>query len=380
MRIYLDYNATTPLDEEVLAAMQPYLTNNFGNASSSHTEGRIALDAVEQARSQIATAINANPNEIIFTSSGTESNNMIIKGVASKSAKKIIATSAIEHPCVHCAARYMARRGYIFNPITVDDLGILETADLEDCLNSNDVAIVSVMLANNETGVIQDIKKIANIVKQKNVVMHTDAAQALGKIPVDFKDLSVDAMTISAHKLRGPMGVAAIVIKEDVDFEPLLEGGGQENGARSGTLNVPGIVGFGKAAEIASKRVATEYQRLANLQEMLETKLEDAGAIIFSKGAKRLVNTTYFGFQDIEGESLVVMLDQNGFAVTSGAACASNKNEASHVLMAMGVSEMTARTAIRCSLGLETTEEQVLNFATTTSKIVAQLKNLAAVS
>ena len=381
MRIYFDHNATAPLDEQVREAMAPFERGSYGNPASRHAEGRSNFDAVENARAQVAAAVNARSDEVVFTSCGTESNNTIIKGVAQCSKRKVVATSAVEHPCVHCSARAVVRNnGCTFAPVGVDGQGLLDFDDLASILATDEVALVSVMLANNESGVIQDVARAAMLAKESGAVMHTDAAQALGKIPVDFEGLGVDAMTISGHKARGPMGSAALVVKSGVDFEPLLEGGGQERGLRSGTLNVPAIVGLGKAAELAARRVDAEHARLARLQGLLEAQLVAQGAVIFSQGAMRLPNTSYFGFDGIEGETLVVMLDQNGFAVTSGAACASTKNEPSHVLLAMELAETVARTAVRCSLGLESDEEQVREFAAITGKIVAQLRKMAAVA
>ena len=380
MRAYFDHNATAPLDPEVFAAMEPYLRGLGGNASSRHEEGRIAHEAVERAREQVASAVNARPSEVVFTSSGTESNNTIIKGVASLSDARVIVTSAVEHPCVHCAARAMQRRGHDFVPVGVDERGLLDFEDLETTLGGAKASIVSVMLANNESGVIQDVARVAEVGHAHKVVVHTDAAQALGKVEVDFAALGVDAMTLSGHKARGPMGVAALVARTQVEYEPLMEGGGHEGGARSGTLNVPGIVGFGKAAELAAKRPAEEAKRLGKMRDELEGRLEAAGAVVFGKGAERLPNTSYFGIAGIEGESLVVMLDQSGFAVASGSACASTKNEPSHVLLAMGLSEETARTAVRVSLGAGNDAEQVSRLADAVKQVVSRLSQMVAIA
>lgn len=379
MRAYFDHNATTPVDEEVKQAMAAC---DFGNAASRHEEGRAAFEAVERARAQVAAAVNAQAAEVVFTSSGTESNNMIVKGVAARSPRRVIATSGIEHPCVHCAARAVADGpgDKVFAPLAVDADGVLDLADVERILAGGEVALLSVMLANNESGVIQDVAKVAELAAGRTVV-HTDAAQMLGKQPVDFAALGVDAMTLSAHKARGPKGMAALVLKASVDCAPLHDGGGQEEGLRSGTLNVPGIVGFGKAAELAAGRVEAESVRLGGLQERLEAKLRASGAVIFGAGAsRRLPNTTYFGFEGIEGEALVVMLDQNGFALASGSACASTKNEPSHVLLAMGCDEVQARTAVRCSLGRESDAEQVDRFAATVSELATSLRSMAAIA
>ena len=382
LRAYFDHNATAPLDPEVRAAMEPHLDGaSVGNASSRHEEGRRAHDAVERARAQVAAAVNARPAEVVFTSSGTESNNTIIKGVAAARGEGTVVTSAVEHPCVHCSARAMVRRGHDFLPVGVDELGRLDFADLGRTLADAPAAIVSVMLANNESGVVQDVARAAKMAREGGAVSHTDAAQALGKVAVDFAALGVDAMTVSGHKARGPMGIAALVVRQGVAYEPLMEGGGHEGGARSGTLNVPGIVGFGKAAELAASRAAAEGERLASLRDELEgTLVGRCGATVFGRGAERLPNTTYFGIKGIEGESLVVMLDQSGFAVASGSACASTKNEPSHVLLAMGVPEEEARTAVRVSLGAGNDVGQVRRFADTVCEISNRISQMAAVA
>lgn len=381
MRAYFDHNATAPLDAEVRRAMAACEEATFGNAASRHAEGRAAHEAVERARAQVARAVNAQPHEVVFTSSGTESNNLLVKGVAARSAKKVVAASGVEHPCVLCAARTVAAGpgGRVFLPLAVDAEGVVDLADVEAALAGGDVALLSVMLANNESGVIQDVAEVARRAAGRTVV-HTDAAQALGKIEVDFAALGVDAMTLSAHKARGPKGVAALVAKEELDCAPLHDGGGQEKGLRSGTLNVAGIVGFGRAAELAAERAAAEGGRLAALREGLEERLRASGATVFGAGAPRLPNTVYFGYPGIEGEALVVMLDQNGFAVASGSACASTKNEPSHVLLAMGCSEEQARTAVRCSLGLESDAAQVESFAAAAAQLAGSLRGMAAAS
>lgn len=379
-RAYFDHNATAPLDPEVLEAMEEHMRGPAGNASSRHEEGRRAHDAVERARGQVASAVNARPSEVVFTSSGTESNNTIVKGVAALSEARTVVTSAVEHPCVHCAARAMQRRGHVFIPVGVDDKGLLDFDDLQRTLEDSPASIVSVMLANNESGVIQDVARVAEAGRARGAVVHTDAAQALGKIGIDFAALGVDAMTVSGHKARGPMGVAALIVKAGVEFEPLMEGGGHEEGARSGTLNVPGIVGFGVAAELAAKRQEEEAARLSALRDGLEERLEGCGARIFGKGAERLPNTCYFGVPGIEGESLVVMLDQSGFAVASGSACASTKNEPSHVLLAMGLEEQEARTAVRVSLGAGNDAGEVERFAEAVAALVERLSRMAAVA
>lgn len=378
MSIYFDYNATTPVADAVLEAMQPFWRTHYANAASHHTAGRTARQAVETAREQVADAIGAAPAEVVFTSSGTESNNTIIKGVAKMSLKPAVAVSAIEHPCILCAARSLAGSGApLF--LAVDSNGQLDMADLDETLTNNDCALVSVMTANNETGVVQDTAAIGERVHRAGAFFHTDAAQAFGKIPLSFAGSNADAMTLSGHKFYGPKGIAALIVKREVTFAPLLEGGGHQDGRRSGTENVPGIVGFGVACQLAAAQVTQQQQRLATLRDKLEHQLTEAGAVIFGSGAPRLPNTCYFGFPGIDGDTMVTMLDQSGFAVTSGAACASMKDEPSHVLLAMEVPIETARTAVRFSLGIPSTEQEVTQFADCTITLVKQLRQLSAV-
>jgi len=341
--------------------MQPYWRDNFANASSNHGSGRQARRAVETAREQVAAAVGAHPSEVVFTASGTESNNAIIKGVAKMSMRKTIAVGGAEHPCA------------------VDENGLIDESDLSAVLR-RDCALVSVMTANNETGVLQDIPAIAAQVKAAGAYMHTDAAQAFGKIPLSFAELGVDAMTLSAHKFYGPKGVAALIVRREVEWAPLLEGGGHENGRRSGTENVPGIVGLGKACELAAARVAERAAVTVRQRDAMEAVLRDAGAVIFAAAAPRLPNTCYFGFAGIDGDAMVNMLDQSGFAVTAGAACSSMKNDPSHVLLAMGVPMEKAQTAVRASLGAQTSDEDALRFAQTASLLAARLREMSAIN
>ena len=379
MPVYLDYNATTPIAAEAVSAMRPYLESEFGNASSRHSLGRTARAAIDKAREQVAAAVGARPEEVVFTASGTESNNTIIKGVAAMSNRANVAVSAIEHPCVLCAARALQRdcRGYF--PLAVDDRGILDGGDLEETIQ-NDCALVSVMLANNETGVIQDIPAIAAKVRAAGAVMHTDGAQALGKMPLDFRALGADAMTISGHKSYGPKGAAALIVRPEVSWAPLLDGGGHENGRRSGTENVAAIVGFGVACELAAARAAEDAAKFAGLRDQLEDGLAALGATIFARNAARLPNTCYFGFENIDGETLVLMLDQSGFCCAAGAACATMKDDPSHVLLAMGHPPELARCAVRASVGRMTSEADIAAFIQTTGALVKRLRSLAAVA
>ena len=372
--VYLDYNATTPLHRAAAEAMAPFWADDFGNASSRHSFGRGAHDAVAAARQQVAAAVGARADEVIFTASGTESNNTIIKGVALMSLRRIVAAGATEHPCVICSARTVGRGGGTFVPLAVDRAGRLDVDDLDAVLAGGEVALVSVMLANNETGVLNDVAAIAQKVKAAGAVMHTDAAQAVGKIPVNFAALGVDAMTLSAHKANGPKGAAALLVRRDVDWAPLLDGGGHEEGRRSSTENVPAIVGMGAAFAMAK---SSDTKRLQTLRDEMEKALQAAGATIFGGEAARLPNTSLFGFPGIDGESMVVMLDQSGFAVASGAACSSMKDEPSHVLLAMETPTEVARTAVRVSLGAATGADDVEQFAAAAVSLSRRLQAMS---
>ncbi len=375
---YLDHNATTPVDSEVLDAMMPYLHEDYGNASSRHDMGRNARKAVDQAREEVADAVGAQPGEIVFTSSGTESGNAVIKGVAAMSNRQNVAVSAVEHPCILCAARSLQRLCFGYSPIAVDESGILDMNDLDQTLKT-ECALVSVMMANNETGVLQDIAEISGRVRESGAVMHTDAVQALGKMPVDFEAMGVDAMTLSAHKAYGPKGVAALVLRRNVSVAPLLDGGGQESGLRSGTENVPGIVGFGKAAQLAKSRAA-DMSRTIALRDRMEKKLAGLGGVVFGGNVGRLPNTSLIGFPGIDGESLVVMLDQVGFGLASGSACSSMKNEGSHVLLAMGVDPELTRSAVRISLGKGTDSAAIDALLGAVQQTVERMRSLSAVA
>ena len=377
-RTYLDYNATTPLSEGVLDAMLPFLAGHHGNPSSRHEEGRSARQAIDEARIRVAGAVAARPEQVIFTASGTESNNAIIRGIAACDSRPRLVIGAIEHPCVLCAARTAAQDGtHSLIPVACDAQGRYDMEDLAASTVSGETALVSLMLANNETGVIQDVAAAASVAGKAGAFIHVDAAQGLGKIPIDFAALGVDALTISAHKAGGPKGVAALIVKREIDWAPLLEGGGQESGMRSSTENVAGIVGFGRAAELAAER-AQDQRRTARLRDELENRLRRTGATIFGAEAPRLPNTCLFALPQINGETLVMMLDQAGFAVASGSACSSFKEDASHVLLAMDVAEDLAAGAVRASVGPDTSEAQVAAFADALEQLAQRLRSMAA--
>lgn len=335
--VYLDHNATTPLDPAVLAAMLPWLESRFGNASSRHEYGRQARQAIDEARQRVAAAVQAHPTEVIFTSGGSEANNLFIKGAAACLKPGVVGVSAVEHPCVLKPAGQLERQGWQVRQLAVDGNGRIDTSDYAAALELRP-KLLSIMLANNETGVLQDVATLAEAARGRGAWFHTDAVQGLGKLAIDFRSLNaagVHAMTLSAHKAYGPKGAAALILDKRIELQPLIAGGGHERGLRSGTENVAAIVGFGVAAELAAQRVAEEALRLRALQERLEAGLLAQGAQVFAQAEKRLPNTSYFAFVDIDGETLVGKLDREGFAVASGAACSSANPEPSHVLQAM---------------------------------------------
>jgi len=380
--VYFDHNATTPLDPRVLEGMLPYLREQFGNASSRHEYGRAARRAIDEARQRVAYAAGAHPTEVVFTSGGSEANNLFIKGVAASFAPGLVAMSAIEHPCVREPARQLARAGWRLREIAVDDNCRVAGADFEAVL-AEKPAIVSIMLANNETGAVQDISALAVQTRPTRAWFHSDAVQAFGKRPLDFRALNgagVHALTLSAHKLGGPKGAGALVVDKRVELQPLIAGGGHERGLRSGTENVAAIVGFGLAAELAVARLDARARQLAALRAELEAGLVAQGATIFAGAAERLPNTSYFAFAGIDGETLVGKLDRAGFAVAAGAACSSANPEPSHVLLAMGVESRLARGAVRVSLGTDNTASQVRDLLGALNTTILQLKGLQALT
>ncbi|MGZ8252674.1 MAG: cysteine desulfurase family protein [Methylophilaceae bacterium] len=376
---YFDNNGTTLLDPRVLEAMLPYLSQQYGNATSRHIFGRSARHAIEHAREQIADAIGAHTSQVVLTGSGTESNNLAISGIASMNEGRAIAISAIEHPCVTRPALALQKNGCKLNMIEVDADGML---DQDSLLSSLEVptSLVSVMLANNETGVIQDIAKVAEIARSHQVFVHTDAVQALGKIKVDFSALNVHAMTLSSHKIYGPQGAGALILDKRVDIQPLLLGGGQEKGLRSGTENVAAIVGFGTACELISRELLQHTVVIRQMRDYLEQGLQQLGAVIFGSRVERLPNTSFFAIPGIEGETLVMALDRKGFAVASGSACSSDSTEPSHVLLAMGIDKDLARGALRVSLSSNNTLDEIKAFLLVLESELSRLKKLTAMA
>ncbi len=387
--VYLDHNATTALDSQVLEAMLPWMHTQSGNPTSRHSYGRASRDAVEHARTQVADACGAYPSQVVFTASGTEANNFAVKGLALAKAHTLggielnsglqILSSAIEHPCVSRPALAMQSLGFMPRAIAVNQHGLVDLVKLQEQLVKS-TALVSTMLANNETGVIQDLAKIAELARAHGAFVHTDAVQALGKISLNFADLNVHAMTISSHKIHGPQGAAALILDKRIDIQPLLHGGGQEKGLRSGTENVAAIIGFGLACELAVKRLKDFASHTATLRDQFEQGLKVLDVTIFGSQANRLPNTSFFAINSIEGETLVMALDRKGYAVASGSACSSDSTEPSHVLLAMGVDADTARGAVRVSFGPHNTTEQVAEFLKVLKTEIARLRQLTAIA
>ena len=380
--VYFDHNSTTPLDPAVLAAMLPWLSQQFGNASSRHDYGRAARRAIDEARSQVAAAVGAHPTELVFTSGGSEANNLFLKGAAACMKPGLLAVSAVEHPCVLKPAEQLARHGWLLQKLAVDSEGRVDAGYFEAVLQQKP-KLVSIMFANNETGVVQNIVGLAAQAKATGTWFHTDAVQAVGKLPVDFRALNaagVHALTLSAHKFGGPKGVAALVLDKRIELEPLIAGGGHERGLRSGTENVAAIVGFGVACDLAVQSLAGSMPRLRALRSRLEQGLSQIGATLFGTGAERLPNTVYFALANLDGETLVAQLDRAGFALASGAACSSANPEPSHVLQAMGVQPDVARGAVRISLGTANTAEQIEDFLITLQTTLSKLQRLTAIA
>jgi len=380
--IYMDNHATTPLDPRVLDAMMPYLTDRFGNAASrNHKFGWEAEEGVEEARKQIAALIGADPREIVITSGATESDNLAVKGVAWMYREKgdHIITCVTEHKAILDPCKHLEKEGFRVTFLPVASNGLVDLDDLRKAITDKTI-LISIMTANNEVGVIQDVKEIGKIAREHGVLFHTDAVQAAGKIPFSVNEMNVDVASLSAHKLYGPKGVGALYVRRRnprVLLTPIIDGGGHERGMRSGTLNVPGIVGFGKAAQIAREDLATESSEMFRLREKLRTTLERELDEVYINGdlQKRLPGNLNMSFAYVEGESLLMGI--NDVAVSSGSACTSASLEPSYVLKALGVGEDLAHTSIRFGIGRFNTEEEVDYVANRVIEVVRRLRELS---
>jgi cysteine desulfurase len=377
--IYMDNNATTKVDPQVVEAMLPFFSEAYGNPSSVHTFGGNVGKSINQARAQVAALINAEPEEIVFTGCGTESDSTAIRAaIASYPDRKHIITTRVEHPAVKNLAEHLGKRGYRVTFVPVDRQGNLDLDYLYAHL-SDDTAIVSIMWANNETGVVFPIEEITRVVRSKGIPFHTDAVQVVGKVPVDVKATPVDMLALSGHKLHAPKGVGALYIRKGTRYAPFMLGGHQEKGRRGGTENVASIVGMGKASELAAELPEKEMPRVAGLRDRLETELlaRIPNAMVNGTTAHRLPNTTSISFEYVEGESILLMMDTLGICASSGSACTSGSLEPSHVLRAMGVPFTAAHGSIRFSLSTYNTDEEVDFVIENLPPLIANLRQMS---
>jgi cysteine desulfurase len=378
-RIYLDNNASTPVLPEVLEAMRPYFGESFGNASSIHHHGQETRAAVERARDSVASLLGCRSAEVVFTSGGTEGDNLAIAGLTS--AGDHIISSSIEHHAVLHASKHLEETGCEVAYVPVDGRGLIDPDDVRRAMRRN-TTLISIMMANNETGVLQPVEEIGKIATEADVYFHTDAVQAAGKVPIDVKRIGCDALSISGHKMHGPQGVGALYVRRGTRLQPLFYGGRHERSRRAGTENVPGIVALGKAAEVAMQGFERgDDKKMAELRDRMQrgilAQVEEAG--VNGEGAPRVPNTTSIYFDHIEGEAMVISLDLRGLAVSTGAACSSGAIEPSHVLMAMGLRADRARASIRFSLGKQNTDEEIDIALALVPETVARLRELSPV-
>ena len=376
--IYLDNAASTKIHDDVLDSMIPYLKEQYGNPSSIHRYGRLTRKAIEKARKQIAFLINADPSEILITSGGTESNNTALNGIAMKKPSSHIITSSIEHDAILEPCKKLSKNGFDVDYVSVDNFGMVDPTNIENKITEK-TSIVSIMFGNNEVGTIQPISKIAKICNSHNVVFHTDAVQAIGKIPIDVKELGVDLLSISSHKLYGPKGIGALYIKNGIDIDPVILGGGQEDGLRSGTENVANIVGFGKACEIAKERFVENTSHMNKLRTSLIEKIHNEIPKVTLNGhpQSRLPNNVHFTFLGINGEDLIIKLDEYGIAASTGSACSVNTQKASHVLESMGFSLEQITGSLRLTVGIFNDEKEITQTVDVLKKIVQELRSVS---
>ena len=382
-QVYLDNSATTPIKGDVLKEMLPFLTEHFGNASSLYTPGLVARRALDEAREKVAALINAKANEVYFTGCGSESDNWVLKGVASslKNKGKHIITTVTEHPAMLRTCEYLEKNGYEVTYLGIDDQGRLNPAELEAAIKDTTI-LVSIMMVNNEIGTIHPIKELAAIAKKHGVLFHTDAVQALGNVPIDVKDLGVDFLSMSAHKIYGPKGVGGLYIRRGAKLGTLIFGGGQESGKRAGTENVAGIVGFGKAAELALNSLDEHIKHSTEIRNYLAEKLtaEIPDVIINGSMDNRHPGNLNVTFKYIEGESILIQLDACGICISTGSACSSKSLKPSHVLSALGVPVELIHGTVRFSVGDFTTKEDIDYTVECTKKVVAWLRDLSPLS
>jgi len=377
--VYIDYAATTYLKKEILDEMLPYLTEHFGNPSSAHSMSREGKKAIFDSKVKVAKAINANREEIFFTSGGSESDNWAIKGAAFKNRNKgnHIITTKIEHHAILNTCKYLEEQGFKITYLPVDEEGIIKLDALENAINSKTI-IVSVMFANNEVGSIQPVKQIGELCRKKGVIFHTDAIQAVGQVPIDVKDMNIDLLSLSAHKFYGPKGIGVLYIRKGINIHNLIHGGSQERAKRSGTENVAGIVGLGKAIELAASNLNDESERLKKLRDRLIKGLLNIkdSKLNGPLGKSRLPGNVNVSFKGVNGEALLIALDRKGIYASAGSACTAGSIEPSHVLQSMGISDEMNKSSIRFSMGSKTNEEDIDYLIATIEKIVEDIRNI----
>ncbi|TBR23876.1 MAG: cysteine desulfurase [Candidatus Nitrosotenuis sp.] len=376
--IYLDNAASTQVHEEVLKEMLPYFKEQYGNPSSIHRYGRLASKAIETARKRIAELINANQNEILLTSGGTESNNTALFGVMRKNKAGQLITSHIEHDAILEPCKQLEKEGFDVVYLPVDGYGLVDIEKLKSSITKETV-LVSIMFANNEVGTIQPIKEIAQICKQHNVLFHTDAIQAVGKIPIDVKEIGIDMLSISSHKINGPKGIGALYIKNGTNLDPFILGGGQENGMRSGTENVANIAGFGKACHLAKENLDKNAIHMKSLRDHLTSRIVSEISHVSVNGSvdNKTPNNTHFTFLGVNGEDLIIKLDEYGVAASTGSACSVKTQKASHVLMAMGFSHEQITGSLRMTVGLYNTISEMDQTVDILKKVVQELRSVS---
>jgi cysteine desulfurase len=377
--IYLDHSATTPVDSRVFEAMTPYLTEHFGNASSIYRAGQDMRKVVEDAREKIATLLGARPKEVIFTSGGTESDNTAIKGVALNRGSGHIITSAIEHPAIMKVVGWLEEQGFTATYVPVGSDGLVDPDEVRKAIRP-DTIIISIMHANNEIGVIQPIEEISAVAHEKEIPFHTDAVQTFGKIPIDVGKMGIDLLSLSAHKIYGPKGTGALYVKKGIKFDPFVHGGHQEWGKRGGTENVAGIAGLGRAAELAAAEMDADEKRVRKLRDKLENGLKQSISDIIFNGHResRLYSLANVCVKYVEGEAMLLNLDFEDIAASSGSACTSGSLEPSHVLLAIGLPAEVAHGSLRFSLGRRNTEEDIDKVLEVLPPIVTKLREMSA--
>ncbi|MFH1036544.1 MAG: cysteine desulfurase NifS [Patescibacteria group bacterium] len=379
-KIYLDYAATTPVDPRVLRIMAPYFSKKFGNTMSLYALGQEAKQALEESRETVAYLMNAEPKEIFFTGSATESNNLALKGVAFANRQKgnHIIISPIEHPCIMESAKWLEKQGFKITRMKVDRYGQVNPQDVKKAIRKETI-LVSIMHASNEIGTIEQIAEIGKICRGKGVYFHTDAVQSFGKIPINVKKMNVDLLSASSHKMYGPKGAACLFVRDGVKIEPILHGGGQESGLRSSTINIPAIIGFAKACRICKKEMKQESARLTKLRDKLIKGISKriSGSHLNGHPKKRLPNNVNFWFEFVEGESIIIRLDLLGVAASTGSACSSAKLEPSHVLLALGLKPQEAHGSLRLSLGRWTGENEINYLLKVLPPIIKKLREIS---